>query len=199
MQLRHQQSCRLRRHDMPPALRLSRRWLHTPPEWHSIASRERGVYWFAQARPRHPSAGQMNCFLALPAQATTPALTIRVGLLVSVCLLAFACSQKLPPREAQTDIEASKPKQKTEAEEREPDSSIPTQPSKSQAPQTTATKQRQVLTPRHRKAQTPHDQSQLASLRPQLGLATPWLLLAGNHRKTVLATSFSCATRPITQ
>lgn len=60
-------------------------------------------------------------------------------MLASVCLLAFACSRKPLPREAQTDSEASTSKQTTEAEKREPESSIPTQPSKPQAPPTTAT------------------------------------------------------------
>jgi len=64
---------------------------------------------------------------------------MRVGLLASVCLLMLACSRKSPPREAQTDSEASTPKQTTEAEKTEPEPSTPTQPSKPQTPPPTAT------------------------------------------------------------
>jgi hypothetical protein len=81
----------------------------------------------------------MNFFLPLPAPATKPALTVRIGLLASVCLIAFACSRKSQPREAQNDSAASTPKQTTESEKQEPESSTPTSPPKPQAPPPTAT------------------------------------------------------------
>ena len=77
--------------------------------------------------------------MPLPAQATKPALTMRVGLLACVCLLAFACSRKSPPREAQTNSEASTPKQTTGAEKGEPESRTPTQTPTPQDPLPAAT------------------------------------------------------------
>ena len=60
-------------------------------------------------------------------------------MLACVCLLAFACSRKSPPGEAQTDSEASTPKQTTEAKTQEPESRIPTKTTKPQEPPPTAT------------------------------------------------------------
>jgi hypothetical protein len=64
---------------------------------------------------------------------------MRVGLLACVCLLAFACSRKSPPREAQTNSEASTPKQTTGAEKGEPESRTLTQTPAPQDPLPAAT------------------------------------------------------------
>jgi hypothetical protein len=65
---------------------------------------------------------------------------MRLGLLASICLLAFACSRKSPPREAQTASEASTPEQTTEGEKREPESRTPkkTPTSQNSAPKATS-------------------------------------------------------------
>ena len=58
-------------------------------------------------------------------RATEPALALRGGLLVTVCLLAFACSRKSQPLEARPYSEASTPKKATESETRVPESRTP--------------------------------------------------------------------------
>ena len=67
----------------------------------------------------------MSPLSPLQKRATEPALALRVGLVVTACLLAFACSRKSQPLEARPDREASTPEKPTESETRERESRTP--------------------------------------------------------------------------
>ncbi len=84
--------------------------------------------------------GSNEPIFRLSMRVTRPGVTMRIGLLLPVCLLAFGCSQKSPPREPQANSEASTPKQKAQTETRGPDSRTPTDPRQPQSalPQATS-------------------------------------------------------------
>ncbi len=97
-------------------------------------SHARGGVHSAVGRPCLHSVPPMKLFSPIPEQSTTLVLAMRVGLLVSVCLLSCACSRKAEPPDKQTESNLSRPSQTIDAETQKPKPQSPSSNERSPEP-----------------------------------------------------------------